>query len=239
MNRFYEKNELTFSLIWIAAYVILCSLSDSFSASLGIRKIITAPLCLVFVLFLLYWIHKSHLSEKYGLCAFKGDLKKYLYFIPLILLVTCNLWNGVTLNLSPLETTLYIFSMLCVGLIEEVLFRGFLFKALSQKNLNQAIIISSITFGIGHIVNLLNGAEVFSTLLQICYAVAIGFLFTVIFQKGKSLFPCIIAHGIFNSLSAFAVDGSQISDIVTAILLSAVSVGYAVWIWKKSRIRSS
>lgn len=32
---------------------------------------------------------------------------------------------------------------------------------------------SKANFGIGHIVNLLNGAEVLSTILQICYAVAI------------------------------------------------------------------
>ena len=233
MNRLYKKSELMFSLVWIAMYVVLFSLSDSLSISLGIEKIITAPLGLIFVVFLWYWIKKQDLLEKYGLCSFKGDVKKYLYFIPLALIVTCNLWNGVTLNLSGAETSLYIFSMLCVGFIEEVIFRGFLFKALCIENLKRAILISSITFGIGHVVNLLNGAEVFLTVLQICYATAIGFLFTIIFYKGKSLFPCIVVHSIFNALSVFAVEGSRVFNIVTAIVLTAISIAYAVWILKK------
>jgi hypothetical protein len=38
--------------------------------------------------------------------------------------------------------------------IEEVIFRGFLFKALQKDKLSVAIIVSSVTFGFGHIVNL-------------------------------------------------------------------------------------
>lgn len=45
-----------------------------------------------------------------------------------------------------------------------------------------------------------------STLMQICYAAASGYLFTIIFYKGKSLLPCIMTHGVINSLSAFAVE---------------------------------
>ena len=86
-------------------------------------------------------------------------------------------------------------SMACVGVIEEVIFRGFLFKAMCKDNIKLAVFISSITFGMGHIVNLLNGKDLIATLLQICYASAIGFLFTIIFYKGKSLLPCIITHG--------------------------------------------
>lgn len=122
MNKLYAKNELSFSLIWIALYVVLFSVADN-------------------------------LSER--LCKFQGNAKGYLYFIPLVFLASCNLWNGVTLQLSPIESALYVISMLCVGCIEEILFRGF--------------------------------------------------LFTIIFYKGKSLIPCILTHSIPNSLSAFAV----------------------------------
>lgn len=233
MYSLYQKNEFTFSLLWITAYVVLFSLADSISGSLGIEKIITAPLCILFVVFLWCWIKGRNLSEKYGLCSFKGDMKKYLYFIPLALVLTCNLWNGVTLNRSATETVLFVLSMLCVGFIEEVIFRGFLFRAICKDNVKQAILISSVTFGIGHIVNLFNGAEIFSTLLQICYATAIGFVFTIIFYKGGSLIPCIIAHSMVNASSAFAVPGSQVYHIVITIALSVASIGYAVWIIKK------
>lgn len=231
MNKLYAKNELSFSLIWIALYVVLFSVTENLSALIGVSKIITVPICILFVLFLWSWIRKNNLKEKYGLCKFQGNAKEYLYFIPLVFLASCNLWNGVTLQLSPIESTLYVISMLCVGFIEEILFRGFLFKALySEKKPKQAILISSLTFGLGHIVNLLNGAELFSTLLQIFYAVAIGFLFTIIFYKSESLIPCILTHSIINSLSAFAVTPTPSYEIVSSVILAVVSVGYAVWI---------
>lgn len=231
MNKLYAKNELSFSLIWIALYVVLFSAAENLSELIGVSKIITVPMCILFVLFLWFWIRKNNRKEKYGLCRFQGSAKRYLYFIPLVFLASCNLWNGATLQLSPIESALYVISMLCVGFIEEILFRGFLFKAIySEKKQKQAIFISSLTFGLGHIVNLLNGAELLSTLLQICYAVAIGFLFIIIFYKGKSLIPCILTHSILNSLSAFAVTPAPSYEIVSSVILAVVSVGYAVWI---------
>lgn len=234
IKKLYEKNEVTFSLIWIAAYVILFSVSDNISESLGIQKIITAPLGMLFALTLLIWIIKNGLTGKYGLCRFKGSLKSYLFFIPLIALMTSNFWNGAQITASIGEIALHIISMLCVGFIEEVIFRGFLFKAICKSNVKQAVAISSITFGIGHIVNLLNGAELVSTLLQICYAIAIGFLFTIIFYKSGSLLPCIIAHGVVNSSSIFVVQGSRIYEIAVSAAICVISVGYALWLLKKA-----
>ena len=153
MYRLYKKNELNFSLVWIISYVVLFSVADSFSASLGTEKIIAAPVAIVFTLLLLVFVSKHNLKEKYGLCSFNGSLRNFLYFTPLLLIMSINLWNGVTMKLSVLETVLYILSMLCVGFIEEIIFRGFLFKALYNDNVKLAIVISSVTFGIGHIVN--------------------------------------------------------------------------------------
>lgn len=233
MKHLYQKNELNFSLIWIALYVVLFSIADSISADLGTDKIITAPLGVMMTVFLLVWIKKNGLSEKYGLHKIKIDYGKYLYFLPLVVIASTNLWRGVALQLSVLETVLYVISMLCVGFIEEVIFRGFLFKALCIKNVKRAIIISSLTFGLGHIVNLLNGAEMLLTMLQITYAVAIGFLFTIIFYKSKSLIPCIITHSAINSLSAFAGERTDLFYIITAAALTIISVVYAMWILKR------
>lgn len=231
MYRLYQKHELNFALVWIAAYVVSLSLADSLSASIGIQKIVTAPVCIIFTLLMLGFIKQHNLWTHYGLCSFKGDLKHYLYFIPLLLIISVNVWNGVAMNASVAETVLFVLSMIGVGMIEEVIFRGFLFKALSKDNYKLAIFISSITFGLGHIVNLLNGKDLIPTLLQICYAAAIGFLFTIIFCKGKSLLPCIITHGAVNSLSIFAVGHSSLMyDLITSVVLCIVPIAYALWI---------
>ena len=172
MKHLYKKSELTFSLVLVGLYVALFSIADNLSRSIGIEKILTAPLSVLFVAVLYVWIHKNGLLKKYGLCAFDGKAKDYFYFIPLFVIGSCNLWNGVQLNCSPMETALYVLSMLCVGFIEELIFRGFLFKAMAKDGIKSAIIVSSITFGLGHIINLVNGAELLPTFLQIIYATA-------------------------------------------------------------------
>lgn len=235
MIRLYRKNELAFSLIWIALYVVLFSLADNLSLELGTAKIVTVPVCVVMIVFLIVWIVKNGLCEKYGLAKTEINYRKYLYFLPLVLIASTNLWGGVALRLSVLETVLYVISMLCVGFIEELIFRGFLFKAICRENVKRAILISSITFGFGHIVNLLNNAETLATLLQICYATAIGFLFTIIFYKSKSLLPCVFTHSTVNVLSAFAREGSQKGAILVSVALIMISVLYAVWILNQQK----
>lgn len=236
MKKIYDKNELHFALIWIGLYVVLMSVGDSISGIIGAAKIVTAPICLVLALIIYFWIGKNKLREKYGLCPFRASAGQYLYFVPLVLLATTNLWSGFQLNLTFYETVLYVISMLCVGFLEEVIFRGFLFKAICKTSVKQAVIISSVTFGVGHIVNLLNGQDIPETLLQICYAVAIGFLFTIIFYKGKSLWPCIITHGVINSLSVFANENvvTMQKQLAGGIFLCIVSVGYALYILKRT-----
>ncbi len=235
MNKIYDKSEIAFAVMWIVIYVVGLSLADNLSGSIGIHKIISMPLCLILTLTLIIWAAKNGLLEKYGLKPPKTDYKSYLYFTPLIIICSTNLWAGVTLNFTVLETVLYVLSMLCVGFIEEFIFRGLLFNAMKKDGLRSAVIVSSLTFGIGHIVNLLNGAMVAETLLQICYATAIGFLFTIIFHKTNNLYPCIIAHGIVNSLSAFGVERDVMYGTITAIVLVIVSIAYALWIIKKCR----
>lgn len=236
MKKLYDKNELNFALLWIGLYVVLMIIGDGISGAIGVAKIVTAPACIVLTLILYLWIGKNELREKYGLCSFGASAKEYLYFVPLVLLVSTNLWWGFHRNLTFPETVLYVISMLCVGFLEEVIFRGFLFKAICQTSVKQAVIISSITFGFGHIVNLLNGRDIPETLLQICYASAIGFLFTILFYKGKSLWPCIITHGVINSLSVFANENAVTMQkhLAGSIFLCIVSVGYALYILKRA-----
>ena len=150
----------------------------------------------------------------------------------MLLIVSVNLWNGININNSTAEIIFYILTMINVGFIEEIIFRGFLFRMMEKDNVKSAIIVSSVTFGIGHIINLLNGADLIPTLLQICYAISIGYLFVIIFYKSKSLIPCIITHSVVNSLSIFNVENG-ISLYVSSIFLIVVPLVYAIYINKR------
>lgn len=232
MKKLYEKNELTFSIICIVAYVILFSNADKISKDLGTIKIITAPLAAALAAFLFIWVKKNGLTEKLGLCKPKVSAGRFLYYIPLIILSSVDVWYGVELHFSVTEAVLYVISTLFVGFLEELIFRGFLYKAISKDSETQAIIITGLTFGIGHIVNLFNGRATLSTILQMCYAIALGILFAVIFYKSKSIIPCIISHSVINSLSGFAVDAPNSFDIFIAAFVTIGSLAYAAVIIK-------
>ena len=234
LKKLYEKSEIWFAVAWIIAYVVLASTGDNVSADLGIDKIVTLPILIAMSAILYFFVRKNGLTEKYGLCRPKLPAAKMLYYIPLLVLLTANLWYGVALNMSPLETVLYVLSMFCVGFLEELIFRGLLFQAIAKDGVKSAIIVSSVTFGIGHIVNMVNGsgAELLTNLLQILYAIAIGFAFVMIYYRTKSLLPCIIVHSIFNGLSAFANETAMTTqrEIVSGILLTVIAGGYALYL---------
>ena len=122
--------------------------------------------------------------------------------------------------------------MINVGFIEEIIFRGFLFKMMEKDNVKTAIIVSSLTFGIGHIVNLLNGADFISTIIQIFYAISIGYLYVIIFYKSKSLIPCIISHSVFNSLGIFNVE-NVLSIYIIPVIIIVICISYATYINKR------
>jgi len=234
MKKLYEKSELWFALVWIATYIVLVSAGDNLSAGAGIMKIVTLPILILLSAILFIFLKKNQLFEKYGLCRSKLPASKMLFYIPLMILLTANLWYGVALNVSVTETVLYILSMLCVGFLEEVVFRGLLFKAMAKDGIRAAVIVSSVTFGIGHIVNLFNGsgADLVSNLLQVVYAVAVGFAFVMIFLRTKSLLICIAVHGVFNSLSIFS-DTAAITperEIISGILIAIIAGAYALYI---------
>lgn len=234
IKKLYTKSEICFAIAWIIAYIVSASVGDNLSAKMGIEKIVTFPILAILSAVLFFFLRKNGLIEKYGLLPPQLPASKMLFYVPLLILLTANLWYGTAINMSPAETALYILSMLCVGFLEEVIFRGFLFQAMAKDSVKSALIVSSVSFGIGHIVNLINGsgAELLPNLLQVIYAMSAGFAFVLIYYKTKSLIPCIITHGVFNALSAFANEAVMTPkrQIISSVLLTLITGGYAVYI---------
>lgn len=231
INKFYEKSKIWFAIAWIVVYVVDTSITDELSRNFGIEKLITVPYLLLLCAILTDWMQRNGHYKTFGLCKTDVSAKKFIYYLPLVLLVSCNFWHGVKMNGTWGEFALYAISMLCVGYLEELIFRGFLFRAMAKDGIKSAIIISSITFGIGHIVNLFNGsgAALLPNLCQIASAIAIGFLFVVMVYRGKSLIPCILAHQFINVSSFFANEEAidPTARIIQSIIICAIALVYA------------
>ena len=256
MKKLYEKNELTFALVWIGLYVVVMNIALQFCggfddlASKTAGQVLVPVICIcALAVFATIWIIRNGLSEKYGLGHFKGDRKRFLFFIPLIIMSCINLKNGLGLNASAAVSLLMMVNLAVAGYVEEIIFRGFLFRAMAKDNLRSAIIVSAITFGAGHIVNLANTADTLGVLLQVCYAIVIGFMYTIIVYKGVSLWPCIASHMFVNGSSTFALEQGPFSDLIgtvfgqastdlvsvcSSVLIMIVAGSYALWLWKKA-----
>ena len=236
MKKLYEKSELRFAIIWIIIYCVLQSLANSINEIIGVEYSASAALCMIQAVVLFLFIWKNSLLERYGICRSSVPARRFLYYVPLLILATGNLWNGVALNYSQAGIVCRIICMLCVGFVEEVIFRGFLFKAMAKNNLRAAVIVSSVTFGIGHFVNLFNGSgmDLVNNLCQIIFAVAVGFLFVAIFYRSGSLLPCIITHSAINTLNTFAnEEGSTVErQMIHVFVLIVLTVAYTLILTK-------
>lgn len=255
MKKLYEKNGIYFALVWIGLYVVVMNIALQYCggfddlASKTVDRLWVPVLCVtVLAAAATIWIVRNGLAETFGLCRFRGNMKHFLWFIPLILISGINLTNGLGLT-APLAVSLLMMTNKAIaGYLEEIIFRGFLFRGMEKNNLRSAVIVSAVTFGAGHIVNLANTADTFGVLLQVGYAIAIGFLFTVIVYKGGSLWPCIASHMFVNGSSVFALEQGPFASLAAmvfghaepglvqacqAVLIIVISGGYALWLWKQ------
>lgn len=237
MKKLYEKNEVLFAVLWIVAYVVGSSVADQVSEGLGLAKSVTLALHLALSAALLGWIKANGLGEKYGFRKPLYPASRFLFYLPLAVVASMGLWNGVGLARGPVVAVLTALSMLCVGFLEEVIFRGLLFRAMAKDNLRSAIAVSSLTFGLGHIVNVVNGSgrSLPRTLVQIAFAVMVGLALVQLFYRGGSIWPCVIFHSLNNALNAFGVEGTLSPAVEIAVNLALTLVlmgGYALYLQK-------
>ena len=147
-------------------------------------------------------------------------------------MISVNFWFGVKLNYSITESILNVLAMLSVGFVEELIFRGFLFKAMEKNNVKSAIIVSSITFGFGHIINLFSSGlnTIIPNICQVFYATAVGFLFVIMFYKGGSLIACILTHSLVNAFSVFQNTSALTNkiEIIISVVIIVVAVSYSL-----------
>ena len=137
MKKYFEKHEILICILLIVIYVVSNSYCmQNFGVTDYRSTIINTLFSIVLIIIMILLKRTSY----YGLTKVT-NLKKYLYFIPLFLIVSVNLWNGININNSTIEIIFHILTMINVGFIEEIIFRGFLFKMMEKENTKRAIML--------------------------------------------------------------------------------------------------
>ena len=235
MKKLFQKEEILFAVMWIVIYILGFSNGDMLSDAIGIPKLITVIVGAVISAILLLFVKRNHLHTYFGLCPARVSMQKVLYWIPLVAISSINLLCGIVAPQDILAAVLGVICMCFVGFLEELIFRGFLFKAMCKDNVKTAILVSSLTFGMGHIINLLMGAPLLETLLQLAYASAVGFCYTAIFYVSGSILPCILSHAVVNALSVFVGTPTTANLILTAMIQIVLGLGYGVWLLRQKK----
>ena len=231
MKKMYEKNEIAFAIMSIVVYTASMSIlrnlgDDSPWMMLGLIAYSAA---------IFLFVRTSGLMEKYGLSGWAKNSKAMLWFIPLWIIASSNLWAGVFVKFPMPGQIFAVISMALVGFAEELIFRGFLFKAmLKNGSVKSAVIVSSVTFGLGHILNLFTGHDLIPTLVQVVFAVAVGFILTMAFYKSGSLLPNILMHSLVDVFSLFAkTDAPQWINWLTHSVTVVLAIVYCLYLSKR------
>ena len=143
MPKKIEKHETIITIALIIIYLVSNSFClNTFGSNDYRTAIFNILLSTIIILFILF----NKLVSYYKLDKITNP-KKFLYFIPLIILMSVNLWHGININNTVDEIIIHIITMIGIGFLEEIIFRGFLFQMLAKDNIKTTIIVTSLTFG--------------------------------------------------------------------------------------------
>lgn len=165
------------------------------------------PIILILLLLNHFFWHQKLLFKAYNWKKSIGML-----VVPLLMFIA-----GLIIALSKQASVSYIFlaivATLLIGLAEELTFRGLIFGILVKNSKNKIIaplFISSILFGLTHLVNLRH-QPLNNTMIQVLAVMAFGLFAAVVYMKTSNLLFAIFVHAM-NDFMAIMVSSGRLSS---------------------------
>lgn len=164
-----------------------------------------------------------------GLWSYVGNITKLtrkgmILVLPVGILSLIPILNGITESKS---STIFISLLITslIGINEEFIFRGIILSALRKNGRLSSIITSSIIFGLFHLLNLVYGADIIDTVVQVVFATGFGLVMAVTkYETGEMLSPIII-HALWDFISKISnADFLGSIDIIHTISIVLVVV---------------
>ena len=165
--------------------------------------------------------------------AKRGAARRMLYFAPLLLIALSPFAAGVDWkNGGAVFLFANLFLTLGIGMAEEIFFRGIICNLWLKHGTGKAMMISSVLFGLSHLLNMAGGAELGETFLQICFALVYGMVFALIFAESRSLLPCVLLHAMHDFCSFISGEGSAQFEIVLGTVQFIVLLTYFIYLFR-------
>lgn len=174
--------------------------------------------------------------------------KSLLFTLPPFLVVVNNMpilstiWGDAYLvHKAPIYLIWFTAECLAIGLFEELAFRGVIFlmfaekRYTTRKGLFWSLILTSAVFGGVHLVNVLMGAGIGPTILQIGYSFLIGAMCSVVLLKTRNIWICVALHAIYDFCGTLmpTLGAGTWWDTPTVVFTAVLAVATAVYlVWQ-------
>ena len=162
-----------------------------------------------------------------------GMAVRFLYYIPLIIVALAAFSGGIMFDNSELFIPNLIFT-LGIGLTEELYFRGIICNMWKDTE-TKAIIISSVLFGLSHLLNVMGGAGLAETLLQMAFAFTYGVVMAFVILRTKSIWPCILLHAFHDFCGFITNEGDMKLSIIVGTIQFVVLLAYCIYLMVRLR----
>ena len=182
----------------------------------------------------------------------KPFFKSLLFALPPFLVVVNNMpilsmiWGDAYLvHKAPTYLIWFAAECLAIGLFEELAFRGVIFlmfaekRHTTRKGLFWSLILTSAVFGGVHLVNVLMGAGIGATILQIGYSFLIGAMCSVVLLKTRNIWICVALHAIYDFCGTLmpTLGAGTWWDTPTVVFTAVLAVATAVYlVWQFFRL---
>lgn len=229
MKKLFDAKPILFAVLWIIAYVVLFGSAAGVTDNAVTGNLIQCGVGIILLAVLLLFTKKHDLWAYFGLCRLQGSWKVFLFLIPGFAAFTWKLW---LLPALPAFSAEFLTETLALGIIapvlEELILRSMLFRAIARKNVRNAFWITALAFGVGHLVNLARGADPVETLVQVAFAVCVGICLGAILWCGKTLWPCILMHIMNNTL--VSQEESSTAQLICIGIACAMMLAYGLYL---------
>ena len=158
-----------------------------------------------------------------------------LWYLPLLLPATVNLWFGAALPTAGTGAPGRFFCLGLAGALEELFFRGRLLPWLSRKaSPGRAVALDALLFALFHLLNALN-LPTGQLLCQLLYTAALGALFALLYERGGRLWPVALTHALLNALDVFRRPAPFENHLpLQCALLAAFALLYGVFVLRRT-----
>ena len=210
---FLLLKSIMYPVIFFISEILIISILKFFGdANSNLFLIINSIICLILWLFIFKLVRKKYNIKLNIFSSFKNTcfMAIFLAIGMNMIIVIINSIFSIENNLNDNILVMTLLSGIIGPILEEIVFRGFVFEELKKFNsINKSIILCSIIFAVFH-----------DSFTQMIYAFIIGYVILKLYVKNNNFLTCIVFHVCANTVISLLFNGFVLIPIYLLILLS-------------------